>query len=68
METLEQVAPEVWGHAIETFGSPEKAMIWMRTRLSELSERTPEDVLLDVKADSNQVDDILTRIDFGVFV
>jgi putative toxin-antitoxin system antitoxin component (TIGR02293 family) len=68
VETLEQVAPEVWEHAMDTFGSPEKAMVWMRTQLSELGDRTPEDVLLDVTADSNRVDDILTRIDFGVFV
>lgn len=58
------ISPTVWQHAIDLFGSEEKASRWMATRLSELHERTPEDVLSE---DPNAVETILDRIEYGVF-
>jgi putative toxin-antitoxin system antitoxin component (TIGR02293 family) len=64
--TLAIIAPDVWSHAVETFGTEEKAACWMRTRLSELGEHTPEEVLV-ADPHSDAVEAVLTRIDYGVY-
>lgn len=56
----------VWAHAVEVFGTEQKARQWMATRLSELNERTPEEVLTADPA-SDEVDAVLDRIEYGVF-
>ena len=56
----------VWAHAVEVFGTEQKALQWMATRLSELNERTPEEVLTADPA-SDEVDAVLDRIEYGVF-
>ena len=56
----------VWTHAVEVFGTEQRARHWMATRLSELNERTPEEVLTADPA-SEEVDAVLDRIEFGVF-
>jgi putative toxin-antitoxin system antitoxin component (TIGR02293 family) len=66
METPATIAPEVWRHAVDTFSSEERALRWMRQPLSELGERTPEEVLLE-DGQAEAVDAILTRIDYGVY-
>jgi putative toxin-antitoxin system antitoxin component (TIGR02293 family) len=66
MEILAEVAPEIWTHAVETFGSESQALRWMRQHLAELDDRTPEDVLLE-DHHSASVEAILTRIDYGVY-
>jgi putative toxin-antitoxin system antitoxin component (TIGR02293 family) len=66
METLATVAPETWRHAIDTFGSEERALRWMRQPLAELGERTPECALLEDRR-SDTVEAILARIDYGVY-
>src|SRR6266511_2239212 len=38
-------APGIWAHAVDTFGTPERALRWMRMHLAELHYRTPEEVL-----------------------
>jgi uncharacterized protein (DUF2384 family) len=48
------------------FGSERKAARWLRTRLSELNDRTPEEAL-DADANTEAVDAILDRIEYGVF-
>jgi putative toxin-antitoxin system antitoxin component (TIGR02293 family) len=59
-------SPRVWEHAVETLGSEERAEMWMETRLAELGNRTPEEVLSQ-DPESKEVDAILGRIDYGVF-
>jgi putative toxin-antitoxin system antitoxin component (TIGR02293 family) len=59
-------APAVWSHAVRIFGSEQKASRWMETRLSELNDRTPEEVLAD-NPGSEAVEAILDRIEYGVF-
>jgi putative toxin-antitoxin system antitoxin component (TIGR02293 family) len=66
METLAMVAPKIWLHALDTFGSEERALRWMRQPLAELGESTPERVLLEDRR-SEAVEAILSRIDYGVY-
>ena len=58
-------SPRIWGHTVDTFGSADRAETWMETRLSELNNRTPEEVLSE-DPDNQEVDAILTRIDYGI--
>ena len=58
------VSPAVWQHALDLFGSEEKAARWMATRLSELQERTPEEVIHE---NPDAVEAVLDRIEYGVF-
>ena len=57
----------LWTRALKIFGSEIKADRWSHTRLSELDDRTPEEVL---EEDSNTklVEAILDRIEYGVFI
>ena len=66
METLAVIAPQIWRHAVDTFGSESRALRWMRQRLTELGDRTPEEVLHE-DSRSSLVDSILDRIDYGVY-
>jgi putative toxin-antitoxin system antitoxin component (TIGR02293 family) len=66
METLAAIAPDIWQHAVDTFGSEDRALRWMRQPLAELEERTPEEVLLE-GGQPDAVEAILARIDYGVF-
>jgi putative toxin-antitoxin system antitoxin component (TIGR02293 family) len=59
-------APAAWAHAVDTFGTEERASRWMRISLSELGNRTPEEILMDDPKNS-EVEAILTRIDYGVY-
>ncbi|MCU1257852.1 MAG: hypothetical protein JWO80_737 [Bryobacterales bacterium] len=61
---LEALSPTVWQHALALFGSEIKAARWMTTRLSELGEMTPEEV---VSENPEAVEAILDRIEYGVF-
>jgi putative toxin-antitoxin system antitoxin component (TIGR02293 family) len=58
------ISPTVWQHALDLFGSEQKAARWMATRLSELQERTPEEVINETP---DAVEAILDRIEYGVF-
>jgi len=60
------VAPAIWLHAVRIFGSEQKASRWMETRLSELNDRTPAEVLANDPNDDG-VETILDRIEYGVF-
>ena len=59
-------APAVWNRTVDLFGSKEKALCWIHTRLSELDNRTPEEILSE-NPSSPEVDVILDRIEYGVF-
>ena len=75
MEALvASTAPAVWDHAVETFGSESRALVWFHTPLSELNNQTPEQFLtapdyavVVYESAEQTVDDILTKIDYGVF-
>ena len=58
--------PALWDHAVQLFGTEQKARRWFHTRLSELDDRTPEEVL-GQDAHSEEVGAILGRIEYGVF-
>ena len=59
-------APATLAHAVDTFGTEERAFRWMSMPLSELGERTPEEILMD-DPQNPEVEAILTRIDYGVY-
>ena len=40
-------APAIWKRALSIFGTEQKALRWLGTRLPELDYRTPEEVLSD---------------------
>jgi len=50
----------------EVFGSREKAEIWLREPNCALNMQPPLD-LLDTDEGAKQVEDVLTRIEHGVF-
>jgi putative toxin-antitoxin system antitoxin component (TIGR02293 family) len=52
--------------AQEIFGSVEKARAWMNTPLSAFEGETPLR-RADTSMGANQVDDVLGRIDYGVY-
>ena len=64
--SIAALAPKIWRHALDTFSNEERALRWMTVPLAELQDRTPEQVLLQ-DPNSQAVDAILTRIDYGVF-
>ena len=58
----------LWTRAVEIFGSEIKADSWFHTKLAELGERTPEEVLEeDAGANTGAVEAVLVRIEYGVF-
>jgi putative toxin-antitoxin system antitoxin component (TIGR02293 family) len=59
--------PVMWKRILSLFGDERKAARWLATPLTELGNRTPEEVLQsDPNADAVSV--ILDRIDYGVFI
>jgi putative toxin-antitoxin system antitoxin component (TIGR02293 family) len=58
------LSPAVWQHAVALFGSEAKAARWMETHLSELGERSPEEIIGE---NPDAVEAILGRIEYGVF-
>lgn len=66
MKAIATSAPETWRHAVDTFGTEERALRWMHQPLAELGERAPEHVLLE-ESQVDVVEAILTRIDYGVY-
>ena len=66
MAAISIVAPDLWHHAVDTFGTEQKALLWFRQPLAELGERSPERVLLE-DSRKDLVEAILSRIDYGVY-
>jgi putative toxin-antitoxin system antitoxin component (TIGR02293 family) len=58
--------PKLWKLAVHVFGDEEKATVWLHTRLSELEDKTPSEVLAK-SPESLEVEAILERIEYGVF-
>ncbi len=57
----------VIARAIEVFGTRDKAIVWLRTPLPALSHKTPLSVL-DTASGAEQVEDVLGRIEQGVWL
>lgn len=60
------IAPATWEHALRVFGDEEKAAGWMNTKLHQLGERTPAEVL-SKDPNSDAVDTLLVRIEYVVY-
>jgi putative toxin-antitoxin system antitoxin component (TIGR02293 family) len=58
----------IFNHALETFGSKEKALHWLKRANPLLGGSTPIEILQTDPARYQLVEDELTRIDHGVFV
>jgi putative toxin-antitoxin system antitoxin component (TIGR02293 family) len=56
----------VTAHAIRVFGSEPKALVWLRAPNDALKDKRPVD-LLQSDAGAYAVEEILHRIDFGIF-
>jgi len=63
---VSSTSPALWKRTVRVFGSEEKAVRWLRTKLAELQDRTPEEAL-DEDPHTETVDAILDRIEYGVF-
>jgi putative toxin-antitoxin system antitoxin component (TIGR02293 family) len=63
---VHQAYPALWNRALQIFGSEEKVSNWLHTPLAELDERTPEAVLNE-DPNTEDVDAVLDRIEYGVF-
>jgi putative toxin-antitoxin system antitoxin component (TIGR02293 family) len=61
-------AQAIVDQALETFGSEEKAWLWLERPNVLLAGSAPIQILLSDPAQYELVDDELTRIDYGVFV
>jgi putative toxin-antitoxin system antitoxin component (TIGR02293 family) len=53
-------------HALDTFGNDRKAKSWLVTPNPALDNRPPIG-LVDTAKGVRQVDEVLTRIDYGIF-
>lgn len=58
--------PAIWTRALELFGDEQKVIRWLATPLSELNNRTPEEVLREASG-ADEVAAILERMEYGVF-
>ena len=56
----------VYAHAIDVFGSREKAANWFKRPNSSLGGVVPLEVF-DTDLGAQMVDDVLTRVEFGVY-
>ena len=56
----------ILGRANEVFGNAEKARGWMNTRLAAFDSETPLE-RADTSLGATQVEDVLGRIDYGVY-
>ena len=65
MNAIASLAAEIWRHALDTFGTEERALRWMHEPLAELGERTPERAVRD--HEDSEAEAILARIDYGVY-
>jgi putative toxin-antitoxin system antitoxin component (TIGR02293 family) len=66
-EESDRVVRLAWivAHATDTLGD-ENGLCWLQERHRALGGKRPAD-LLDTEADARRVDDVLSRIDHGVF-
>jgi len=65
VKSIVEDAPDLWAHALRTFGSSSQASAWFQSECGSLSNRTPIDVLGD-RGGEQEVDRILGCIDFGM--
>ncbi len=56
----------VLAHALDTFGNAETADSWLDTPNAALRNQTPR-TLANTAEGARQVEEVLTRIDYGIF-
>jgi len=64
---MTQVNPVVFSRCLEIFGDREKAMRWLESPNAALGKQRPIDLLVTPEG-TDQVLDVLTRIEHGVFL
>ena len=65
---ISPAAQAIVAHALETFGSEEKAWMWLERSNALLGGSAPIQILQSDPTNYELVEDELTRIDYGVFV
>lgn len=63
---FESIPPALMAHALDTFGDPVKARAWLATPNPVLSNAQPMEIAKTPEG-AAQVDEVLTRIDYGIF-
>ncbi len=66
-EQVQEYWSEIEDHALSVFGSKEVAGDWFNTPLAELRGLTPRTFFDEAPAQYCEINDILTRIEYGVF-
>jgi putative toxin-antitoxin system antitoxin component (TIGR02293 family) len=59
-------ADNILAHALDTFGSTETADSWLDTPNAALRNQKPR-TLANTAEGARQVEEVLTRIDYGIF-
>lgn len=57
---------QVFRHALDVFGNPEKAVLWLNQSNRALGDRPPRALLSD-SAGLDEVETLLGRIEYGVY-
>lgn len=60
------LANTIWAHALDTFGNPQTAESWLDTPNAALQNQTPRTLVNTIEG-ARQVEEVLTRIDYGIF-
>ena len=63
---FEGIPRALMAHAVDTFGDPVKARAWLTTPNPVLSNVQPLELAYTSEG-AAQVDEVLTRIDYGIF-
>ncbi len=63
---FESIPPALMAHAVDTFGDPAKAHAWLTTPNPVLSNLQPIEIA-NTSEGVAQVEELLTRIDYGIF-
>ena len=63
---FESIPPALLAHAVDTFGDPAKARAWLTTPNPVLSHLQPIEIA-NTSEGAAQVEEVLTRIDYGIF-
>jgi putative toxin-antitoxin system antitoxin component (TIGR02293 family) len=63
---FESIPSALMAHAVDTFGDPAKARAWLTTANPVLSNLQPIEIANSSEG-AAQVEEVLTRIDYGIF-
>ena len=63
---FQSIPPALMAHAVDTFGDTRKARAWLTTPNPVLRNAQPIEIA-KTSAGAAEVDEVLTRIDYGIF-